>query len=197
MKITRQNYFKTIFIALLMMMGTYMTTNASEYKVDANLKLDPENTMLLELKGGMVVIELRPDLAPAHVARMKELVNQGFYNGIVFHRVIDGFMAQTGDPTGTGMGGSGKNLKAEFSEATFARGTIGMARAADPDSADSQFFICFKPAAFLDRNYTIIGNVVAGMEFVDKIKRGVGNGGTVSAPQDTIISLKMMSSDNL
>jgi cyclophilin family peptidyl-prolyl cis-trans isomerase len=128
--------------------------------------------LVLELTTGPVVILLRPDLAPNHVARIKELVNQGFYNGIVFHRVIEGFMAQTGDPTGTGMGGSGKKLKAEFSSAPFARGTVGMARAQSPDSADSQFFICFQPAPFLNGKYTVWGTVIEGMENVDKIKRG-------------------------
>jgi peptidylprolyl isomerase len=128
--------------------------------------------LVLELTTGPVVILLRPDLAPNHVARIKELAQQGFYNGVVFHRVIEGFMAQTGDPTGTGMGGSGKKLKAEFSDAPFVRGTVGMARAQSPDSGDSQFFICFKPAPFLNKQYTVWGTVIEGMENVDKIKRG-------------------------
>ena len=128
--------------------------------------------LVLELTTGPVVILLRSDLAPQHVARIKELAQQGFYNGIVFHRVIEGFMAQTGDPTGTGMGGSGKKLKAEFSDAPFARGTVGMARSQSPDSGDSQFFICFKPAPFLNKQYTVWGTVIEGMENVDKIKRG-------------------------
>ena len=131
-----------------------------------------ENTLVLETTQGRVVIELRPDLAPNHVARIKELAQQGFYDGVVFHRVIDGFMAQTGDPTGTGRGGSGKNLKAEFSKAPHERGTVSMARANHPDSADSQFFICFDDARFLDGKYTIWGRVIEGMENVDKIKRG-------------------------
>jgi peptidylprolyl isomerase len=131
-----------------------------------------ENTLVLETTQGRVVIELRPDLAPNHVARIKELAQQGFYDGVVFHRVIDGFMAQTGDPTGTGRGGSGKNLKAEFSKAPHDRGTVSMARANHPDSADSQFFICFDDAGFLDGKYTIWGRVIEGMENVDKIKRG-------------------------
>jgi peptidylprolyl isomerase len=131
-----------------------------------------ENTLVLETTQGRVVIELRPDLAPNHVARIKELTQQGFYDGVVFHRVIDGFMAQTGDPTGTGRGGSGKNLKAEFSKAPHDRGTVSMARANHPDSADSQFFICFDDARFLDGKYTIWGRVIEGMENVDKIKRG-------------------------
>lgn len=133
---------------------------------------DKENTLILETTQGRVVIELRPDLAPNHVARIKELAAQGFYDGVVFHRVIDGFMAQTGDPTGTGRGGSGKNLKAEFSKAPHERGTVSMARANHPDSADSQFFICFDDAHFLDGKYTVWGRVTEGMENVDKIKRG-------------------------
>ncbi len=133
---------------------------------------DPENTLILEITHGRVVIEMRPDLAPKHVARIKELARDGFYNGIVFHRVIDGFMAQTGDPTGTGTGGSGQNLVAEFSEEPHIRGTASMARAQSPNSADSQFFICFDEAGFLDGQYTVWGQVIEGMENVDKIKRG-------------------------
>ena len=133
---------------------------------------DPENTLVMDIDHGRVVIELRPDLAPGHVARIKELAREGFYDGIVFHRVIEGFMAQSGDPTGTGAGGSGKKLKAEFSDAPHVRGTASMARAQNPDSADSQFFICFGDARFLDRQYTVWGQVSEGMEHVDKIKRG-------------------------
>jgi peptidylprolyl isomerase len=129
---------------------------------------------------------MRPDLAPGHVTRIKELVRDGFYDGIVFHRVIDGFMAQTGDPTGTGMGGSGKKLKAEFSREPHVRGTVSMARAQSPDSADSQFFICFEPAPFLNGQYTVWGKVIEGMENVDKIKRGE----PVTDP-DRILSAKM------
>ena len=133
---------------------------------------DPENTMKLQTTKGDVVIEMRPDLAPNHVARIKELVREGFYDGIVFHRVIDGFMAQTGCPNGTGTGGSGKKLKAEFNNESHVRGTASMARAQNPDSGDSQFFICFDDATLLDRQYTVWGKVVSGMENVDKIKRG-------------------------
>ena len=134
---------------------------------------DPENTLIIETTQGRVVIELRPDLAPNHVARIKELARQGFYDGIVFHRVIDGFMAQTGCPNGTGTGGSKlPNLKAEFNTEPHVRGVCSMARAASPDSANSQFFICFDDATFLDRKYTVWGKVVEGMENVDKIKRG-------------------------
>lgn len=144
---------------------------------------EPENTLYLDLKYGRVVIELRPDLAPNHVKRIKELTRQGFYDGLKFHRVIAGFMAQTGDPRGDGTGGSGQKLKAEFSREPHVRGTLSMARAQNPDSADSQFFICFADAPFLDGKYTIWGQVVQGMEFVDKIKKGSGaNNGAVSNP---------------
>ena len=135
---------------------------------------DPENTLVMNLKDGPVIIELRPDLAPGHVARIKELVREGFYNGLVFHRVIDGFMAQGGDPTGTGTGGSGKKLKAEFSDQPHVRGAVSMARASDPDSADSQFFIVLKQSTFLDGKYTVWGQVTKGMDNVDKIKKATG-----------------------
>ena len=152
---------------------------------------DLENTLYLELKDGRVVIELLPDLAPNHVARIKELVREGFYDGLVFHRVIPGFMAQGGDPTGTGGGGTGKKLKAEFSKvAKHVRGTCSMARAQNPDSGDCQFFIVFEPAPHLDRQYTIWGNVVEGMDFVDAIKKGEGSGGSVKDP-DKILSMKI------
>ena len=133
---------------------------------------DTENTLILETTQGPVTIEMRPDLAPGHVARIKELVREGFYDGIVFHRVIEGFMAQTGCPQGTGTGGSGKKLKAEFNKEPHVRGTTSMARAASPDSGDSQFFICFDDASFLNGQYTVWGKVTDGMENVDKIKRG-------------------------
>src|SRR5580704_5126884 len=131
-----------------------------------------ENTLILETTQGPVTIEMRPDLAPGHVARIKELARQGFYDGVVFHRVIEGFMAQTGDPTGTGRGGSGQKLRAEFNKEPHTRGAVSMARAQSPDSADSQFFICFDDARFLDGQYTVWGRVTEGMENVDKIKRG-------------------------
>ena len=131
-----------------------------------------DNTLILETTQGAVTIEMRPDLAPNHVARIKQLVREGFYDDIVFHRVIDGFMAQTGCPHGTGTGGSGKKLKAEFTTEPHVRGTVSMARATSPDSADSQFFICFDDARFLDKEYTVWGKVTSGMENVDKIRRG-------------------------
>jgi peptidylprolyl isomerase len=153
---------------------------------------DLENTIYLDLKYGRVVIELRPDLAPKTVARMKELTRQHFFDGIVFHRVIAGFMAQTGDPKGTGYGGSGTNLSAEFSSAKHVRGTVSMARAQDPNSADSQFFICLAPAPFLDGKYTIWGQVVSGMEFVDMIKKGDDDpNGMVTPPQDKIVKMQV------
>ena len=150
------------------------------------MSADPEDTLVLETTQGPVVIAMRPDLAPNHVARIKELVRDGFYDGVVFHRVIDGFMAQTGDPTGTGTGGSGKKLKAEFNKEKHVRGTTSMARAQNPDSADSQFFICFDDAPFLNGQYTVWGAVIEGMENVDKIKRGE----PVKNP-DRIVSAKM------
>jgi peptidylprolyl isomerase len=153
--------------------------------------MDKENTIYLDLKDGRVVIELLPQVAPKHVARIKELVRQGFYDGIVFHRVIDGFMAQTGDPTGTGMGGSGKKLAAEFNTEPHVRGTVSMARAMDPNSADSQFFICFADARFLDRQYTVWGKVTSGMEFVDKIKKGDSRQNGVVNNPDKIVKMQV------
>jgi peptidylprolyl isomerase len=152
---------------------------------------DLENTLYLDVPAGRVVIEMRPDLAPNHVARIKELTRQGFYDGIAFHRVIDGFMAQTGDPRGDGTGGSGRKLKAEFNKAKHVRGTTSMARAQSPDSADSQFFICFAPAPFLDGKYTVWGQVVSGMEHVDAIKKGdEDDNGAVEDP-DRIVKLQV------
>ncbi|PKR55610.1 peptidylprolyl isomerase [Thalassospira marina] len=153
--------------------------------------LDPENTLYLDLKDGRVVIQLRPDLAPKTVERIKELVRSGFYDGLVFHRVIDGFMAQTGDPKGDGTGGSGTKLQAEFSDAHHVRGTVSMARAADPNSADSQFFICFAAAPHLDGQYTIWGQVVSGMEFVDNIKKGAPWANGRVADPDQIVKMQI------
>lgn len=134
---------------------------------------DPENTLIIETTKGRVVIAMRPDLAPKHVERIKQLAREGFYDGIVFHRVIDGFMAQTGCPQGRGTGGSNyPNLPAEFNAEPHVRGTASMARAQNPNSANSQFFICFDDARFLDKQYTVWGKVIEGMENVDKIKRG-------------------------
>jgi peptidylprolyl isomerase len=154
---------------------------------------DPENTLIMELKTGPVTIALRPDLAPNHVARIKDLARKGFYDGIVFHRVIPGFMAQTGDPTGTGSGGSDlDDLKAEFSKESHKRGTCSMARTSDPNSANSQFFICFDNAPWLDRQYTVWGQVVEGMEHVDSIKKGgEHNNGAISGAPDKIVKMKV------
>ena len=149
-----------------------------------------DNTLVLETTQGRVAIAMRPDLAPNHVARIRELVSGGFYDGLVFHRVIDGFMAQTGCPQGTGTGGSGRKLKAEFSKEKHVRGTVSMARAQNPDSADSQFFICFADSPWLNGQYTVWGQVTQGMENVDKIKRGE----PVSNP-DRIISAKLAQQD--
>ena len=179
---------KTIFILFLLF---------------TNQSIAQENIMILKLKDGDVKIELYEDVAPNHVKRIKELADSGKYDNVVFHRVIDGFMAQTGDVKfgnsdskdfdlrRAGMGGSDlPDLKQEFSSVPHDRGTLSMARSSDPDSANSQFFICFKPAPFLDRQYTVFGKVLEGMEFVDKIKRGDdGNNGSVSDP-DKIISFK-------
>lgn len=152
---------------------------------------EPENTLYLDTKDGRVVIELRPDLAPKHVVRIKELVRKGFYDGLVFHRVIEGFMAQTGDPLGNGTGGSGTKLPAEFSKQPFERGTVGMARSRDPNSGDSQFFICFAPAPFLNGQYTVWGQVTQGMDVVDKIKKGDrADNGAVQSP-DKIVRMQV------
>jgi len=151
--------------------------------------LDPENAIAMQTsKGCTITLKLRPDLAPNHVAQMKKLTRQGFFDGIIFHRVIEGFMAQTGDPTGTGMGGSKEpDIKAEFTSAHFARGTVGMARAQDPNSANSQFFIMFADGGFLDGQYTVWAEVADGMDCVDKIERG-----EPPANPDKIVSMKVM-----
>jgi peptidylprolyl isomerase len=155
---------------------------------------DADNTVILTTKHGKIVIKLRPDLAPKHVAQIKALVKRKFYDGIVFHRVIDGFMAQTGDPTGTGGGGSDlPNLPAEFTDTAFKRGTLGMARTDDPNSANSQFFICFADASFLNGKYTVFGEVTSGMDVVDKIKKGsAADNGAVTDP-DKIVTMRMAS----
>jgi peptidylprolyl isomerase len=162
------------------------SAQAQSAKQETNL----ENTLYLDLKDGRVTIKMRPDLAPNHVARIKELVREGFYDGIVFHRVIDGFMAQTGDPTGTGRGGSGQNLDAEFSLENHKRGVLSMARSQDPNSADSQFFIVFDDASFLDNQYTVWGEVSDGMDLVDTIKRGAEGSGAVDDP-DKIVKMQV------
>jgi len=161
---------------------------ANENNQETSGKL--ENTIILTLNSGPVIIELKPEVAPNHVARIKQLTRDGFYDGVVFHRVIDGFMAQTGDPDGTGRGGSGQKLEAEFNDEEHIRGTVSMARAADPNSGDSQFFIMFEEAPHLDGNYTVFGQVTSGMELVDGIKKGFGPNGMVSEP-DSILTVKV------
>jgi peptidylprolyl isomerase len=151
---------------------------------------DLENTLFLDVPAGRVIIELRPDLAPMTVAHIKELARKGFYDGLKFHRVIAGFMAQTGDPLGTGSGGSGQTVKAEFTQTHFLRGSVGLARTDDPNSGDSQFFICFQTADFLDGKYTLFGQVSKGMEFVDQIKKGEGRSGAVTNP-DRIVKMQV------
>lgn len=153
--------------------------------------MSAENFIKMKLKSGNVVIKLRPDIAPKHVKRISALVKEGFYDGLTFHRVIPGFMAQGGDPLGNGTGGSGQNIEAEFSQEKHIRGTVSMARSQDPNSGDSQFFICFDEASWLDGQYTIWGQVVKGMEFVDKIKKGEGQNGEIIGTPDKIITMKL------
>ena len=153
---------------------------------------DPQNTVYLQTKDGRITIRLRPDLAPKHVEQIKALTKRGFYDGIVFHRVIPGFMAQTGDPTGTGTGGSDlPNIPAEFSKEPFKRGSVGMARSQSPNSANSQFFICYEGCASLTGQYTLFGEVVSGMDLVDKIKKGsAAENGKVANP-DKIVRMQL------
>ena len=175
------------------LMGAVFLFSATAADAQAPAR-DPENTLFMDLRDGRVVIELRPDLAPKHVEQIKTLVRRGFYDNTPFHRVIEGFMAQGGDPTGTGTGGSDlPDIPAEFStSAKFLRGTVGMARSQNPNSANSQFFIMFAPGPFLDGQYTIWGRVVQGMEFVDRIKRGDrGRNGVVTPPPDRIVRMRV------
>lgn len=172
---------------LLTLAVAFFTFAAPAHAAPAGL--DPENTLIMELKTGKVTIKLRPDIAPKHVERVKKLTREGFYNGIVFHRVISGFMAQTGDPTGTGAGGSKyPDLPAEFTPTPFERGTIGAARTSNPDSANSQFFICFTHTPHLNGQYTVWGRVVDGMQHIDSVKKGQPDSGAVSNP-DKIIKM--------
>jgi len=174
------NAIKTLAVAVAFLLGV-STAQAA----------DPENTLIMELPWGNVVIEMLPDLAPKHVARIKELVRKGFYDGTPFHRVIEGFMAQGGDPTGTGTGGSGEKLNAEFTGVHFTRGVVGMARSALPNSADSQFFIMLGSSPSLDGKYTVWGQVIEGMENVDKITKGsASENGKVDRP-DKIVHMSI------
>ncbi len=184
------NSVRRIFAGLAVAASVFAASGAAQAQAPA---ADPANTMIIQTKDGDVTIRLRPDIAPRHVAQVKALVQKGFYNGVVFHRVIEGFMAQTGDPTGTGTGGSDlPNIPAEFTPTPFVRGTVGMARSQSPNSANSQFFICFNDSgcAGLRGQYTVFGQVVSGMEAVDKIKRGAPGSGTVTGP-DRMISVRM------
>lgn len=182
---------------IMKMQGYALPDGASYYKGPPEVNRDltsPDNTLYLDLKDGRVVIQLRPDLAPMHVARIKQLVREGFYDGLKFHRVMDGFMAQTGDPLGNGTGGSNTLLKSEFSDAQFDRGVVGMARSKNVHSADSQFFIMLGEGRWLDGQYTVWGEVKDGMEFVEKIKSGdSANNGKVDGEPDTIIKMTIAS----
>lgn len=174
---------KFLTFAFLSILTILIMTNQSH----AAPRYDSDNVLFIDTKYGRVIIELFPQLAPKHVERIKTLARRGFYDGVVFHRVIDGFMAQTGDPTGTGTGGSDlTDLKAEFSDEPHVRGTVSMARAANPNSANSQFFIVTKDSRFLDGQYTVFGRVVEGMEFVDKLQKGFGPNGMVQNPDKMI-----------
>ena len=177
-----------VFLKPLLMAAFLMTLGAA-----SALAADLEDTVYMDQKDGRVVIELRPDLAPKTVKHFKELVRKHFYDGLTFHRVIPGFMAQTGDPRGDGTGGSGQTVLAEFTKkAHFVRGTVGLARAQDPNSGDSQFFICFDDAAYLDGQYTIFGQVTQGMEFVDRIKKGSKQqNGAIAGEPDKIVKLQV------
>lgn len=176
-------------VAILNLIFFNMTSSHAQKPKSQNA----ENLLYIDLSYGRVVIQMLPEIAPNHVERIKKLTRQKFYDGIVFHRVIDGFMAQTGDPTGTGMGGSKMpDLKAEFSDEPHIRGAVSMARASDPNSANSQFFIVTKDSRFLDGQYTIWGRVIKGMELVDKIKKGQGRNGEVSGP-DAMMKVRVAS----
>ncbi len=176
------------FLTFLTLNFSLMNQAAAQQQVKPQ---DLENTLYIDLKYGRVVIEMLPKIAPQHVARIKQLARDNFYDGIVFHRVITGFMAQTGDPTGTGMGGSKlPDLRAEFSDEPHIRGAVSMARSSNPNSANSQFFIVTNDSRFLDNQYTVWGRVIKGMEFVDQIKKGSGNNGAVSDP-DRMIKVRV------
>ncbi len=180
-------FITTSFISGLFFIGYFLISSP---KVMANKEVSAklEDTLYLYIPEGKVVIEMLPQTAPKHIEQIKRLVRSGFYNGLTFHRVIDGFMAQGGDPKGDGTSGSGKNIPAEFSKLSHKRGAVSMARANDPNSADSQFFIVTKDSTFLDGKYTVWGYVISGMDAVDKLKKGSGSNGSVSNP-DKIIKM--------
>ncbi len=181
---------KTVALALSLTTAALLGASGAAM---AQGQADPQSTIVLTTKDGPVTIRLRPDLAPKHVERIKTLTRRGFYDGIVFHRVIDGFMAQTGDPTGTGTGGSDlPNLPAEFTREPYKVGSLGMARAQNPNSANSQFFICYEGCASLTGQYTLFGEVVAGMENVRKIKKGDSAANGLVRGPDKIVSMKLL-----
>jgi peptidylprolyl isomerase len=183
MKMGFVKHFTMLVVLLICGLITTPLFAASTALTKDKTAMDLENTLYIDIPYGRIVIAMRPDLAPTHVARIKELARQGFYDNVPFHRVIEGFMAQTGDPTGTGTSGSGKKLKAEFTPEAHLRGTVSMARAGSPDSADSQFFICLADAPHLNGQYTVWGKVVSGMEAVDQIRKGEAYAnGTVNDP---------------
>ncbi len=194
--------FFTLTLLMIFSMNNTMAQNSTKTTTQANSnitknnKADLENILYIDLTYGRVVIEMLPKIAPKHVERIKTLARQKFYDGIVFHRVIDGFMAQTGDPTGTGMGGSKlPDIKAEFSDEPHIRGAVSMARASDPNSANSQFFIVTSDSRFLDGQYTVWGRVISGMEFVDKIKKGANRDGKVVGP-DGMVKVRVAKDEN-
>lgn len=183
-----------VFTALLMPASGFAQSSSTPAAV---ADLDPNNVLVIEVDGGPIYVELLPDVAPQHVARIQTLAREGFYDGVVFHRVIDGFMAQTGDPTGTGTGGSDyPDLPAEFSQIPYERGVVGMARTNDPDSANSQFFIMFGPAASLNGQYTVFGRVVAGMDAVDAIKKGDARRNGMVTDPDAMIRARLLADLN-
>jgi peptidylprolyl isomerase len=194
--------FFTLTLLMIFSMNKSMAQNSTKTptqvnsNITKNSKADLENILYIDLTYGRVVIEMLPKIAPKHVERIKTLTRQKFYDGIVFHRVIDGFMAQTGDPTGTGMGGSKMpDIKAEFSDEPHIRGAVSMARASDPNSANSQFFIVTSDSRFLDGQYSVWGRVISGMEFVDKIKKGANRDGKVVGP-DGMVKVRVASDTN-
>ena len=191
----KSNFLKGFFVAVgLSFIVCFAYMNSTKMGLARKIETNMENTLYLDLKDGRVVIRMLPDVAPKHVARIKELVRSGFYNGLTFHRVIDGFMAQGGDPSGNGTGGSGKKIPAEFTKKySHKRGAVSMARAQDPNSADSQFFIVTADSTYLDGQYTIWGYVISGMEFVDNIKKGNSmQNGLVQNP-DRIVKMTIVS----
>ncbi len=190
------------FAVAVLLLGALMAAphhaSAQSLDVPASVaSLDPENVLVIEVDGGPIFIELLPDAAPQHVARISQLASEGFYDGVVFHRVIENFMAQTGDPTGTGTGGSNyPDLAAEFSDIDYERGIVGMARTNDPNSANSQFFIMFGAAPSLTGNYTVFGRVVEGMDAVDSIKKGDPRQNGIVADPDAMIRARLLSDLN-